>query len=343
MLCLFFFGPLIREELLVRFPLSVARAAAAEGRGDEVSSSRLSYAQMADIVRISLPPEMTIPIQRADRTKTGKLDFLPHPKTFSRLNATLTGDTTPDGLRLRRAVEEEDHAALWQILFARPFGVNYPAAPTYRRIIANMVTISAGIELFLFHHWNDDGLALLRDAPRVWSSLDCHTLQSIAARTGVSSGVVLAAVVQMAGAKTSSRVRAGLEKGDWEPLNEALWGPLLPEFRRHPFYKTFQEKLQNPGLRAKTGRPEDVPLTPPGGEVPLPAVLAAKATEPLVYLQVTRPAPAAEKEKEVPPAEQGSPPPAVRKPKTRFAPAVRHFEIADAPDGGTGTASNTPQ
>lgn len=256
----YFFGPILKDEFS-RYRYSLARAAGSEGSeaagaGDQaVESARLSYPRMSELLALRLPPALTIAASKSSRKSDGTFEITFDRKTFSRMNHDMVEKPTPSGLRLRQAIEHENHQLLWKTLFADNFGAGYQVLPTYRQLTANMATVAAGIELMLYQAWGGEVMPLLAKAPQIFRDLDLDAINRIALHTGVSVGVALAAIIQLGGRPGSPAVRAALEKGNWEPLHEAIWGPMMPGFRSHPFFQQFLGQLQNPTAKGLPGRP----------------------------------------------------------------------------------------
>ena len=225
------------------------------------------------MMRITLPPNLTIPATKSTGRKTDEsFDLTVDWKNISRLDPIMTVETDEYSLRLRRAVENEDHELLWECLLGRFFGPAYHVQPSYRSLTADLVTVAAGIGLFLYHNWDKETGVLIRDAPRIFQQLEAGTIFAMAARADVSPGVVLAAAIQLGALKSSPTVRAALAQGDWDPFHEALWGPLLANFRTHPFFALYLKKMQKPDVRPLVGRPGAAVFSPPPVRAKRPAV-----------------------------------------------------------------------
>ena len=260
---LYFFGPFLVEEL-ERYRYDIAREAQETSTPEVpavVPPARISYNSLSSFCSISLPRNFTVPFPRAHRKGEG-FEFVFERKLFSRLSRSLTSEATPDTLILRRALADENYSKVWQLSFSKHLGTNFRMLPSYVSLMADMVTIAAGIELLLYQHWTEEGRLLVREAPRILRDLDDAMLDHVAVRTGVSIGVVMAAVVQLAGRKQSPLIRASLEKSNWDPLHDALWTALLPNYKTHPYFSLFLEKLQNPDLKSQPGRKAVVPVGP---------------------------------------------------------------------------------
>lgn len=249
-LACYFFGPFLRDELTrVRFQ-------AARSSNEEVRVARLSYPRIASLLTLSLPKDLTISAPRSERKQDGSFELPFERKLFGEMWAKMYGpDATPAGKRLAESVEKEDYRLMWHTLFAENFGVGYEMLATYRELIANLSTVAAGIELVLYQLWEQEGRALLESASRIHDELDITELSRLATKTGVSFGIVLAAVSQLGAKKEASKVRSSLEKGNWDDLHAALWEPFLPDYRTHPTFALFLQKLQDPTIKPVGGRP----------------------------------------------------------------------------------------
>ena len=271
--CTYLFSPLLLTELSA---LDYQKADLAARNTEEARRARLNLNKLQAACQISLPPLFTIPAQKIDRVNTGGFSMVFNRKLFSRIKAELCDPTdNPDHLRYRNAVEQGDVGAIWESVLEPNFGKAYSLTPTYEKLAASLATVVAGLGLFLSHHWFDEGRALAEDAHRIWLKLDIATMKAVADRTGVSFGVVLAVVIQLAARKGCEPVRAALLKDDWVPFHRALWG-FLPGYEGHPWYKLFLKKLEDPNVKTKVGRPSAAVITTPPAPARTSPTLAGK-------------------------------------------------------------------
>jgi hypothetical protein len=271
--CTYLFSPLLLTELSA---LPYQKADLATPNTEEARRARLNLNKLQAACKISLPALFTIPAQKIDRKDTGGFSMVFNRKLFSRIKAELCDPTdNPEHLRYRNAVEEGDVGAIWESVLEPNFGKAYALTPTYEKLAASLATVVAGLGLFLAHHWSDEGRALAEDAQRIWLKLDIAAMKAVADRTGVSFGVVLAVVIQLAARKGCGPVRTALLKGDWVPYHRALWG-FLPGYEGHPWYKLFLKKLEDPNIKPKVGRPSAAVITTPPAPARTSPTLAGK-------------------------------------------------------------------
>lgn len=264
----YLFGPLLTEEL-TRFRVEESRSATLEqqSRGD-VPEARLSFKRFAALAEISLPAEWSAPIPKAHgRNRDGGYSFVFERRVFAKLQKSFRGTPDPFENRLISAIRDDRLGEAWHLLFAKNQGAHYSTLPSYQSLLAGLSVVLGAIELFICRQLDEEGPKFIRDAPRMWRDLDTTAMSLLASKYGISTGVVLASVIQLAARSTSPAVRIALDQTDpakrsFEALENALWKPLIPTYQNHPYFRLTGEKSINPAMKGKAGRPSSAIIVP---------------------------------------------------------------------------------
>lgn len=256
----FFFGPLLVNEFdrLNVSSIEALAAAGALGEGD-AQPARASIYMLQELLRFELPSKYTVTIPKASmRTHDGRFRMEIRRQLLSGFLKDIKSGSGEGWLKHRSDILAENYPSLWRGLFGRNFGSSFQALPVFRSLSANLATAIAGVELFLYDIMSGEGRGFMADAKPMLDEIDMGRLQTYALKYDVSTGVVMAAAVVLYGRKNSAAIRSSLLNGNWDPLHDALWAPLIPSYKSHPYFSIYLDRMQTPSspVKATPAKPQ---------------------------------------------------------------------------------------